>query len=312
MSNPNTVNGVDEQGIDLWFCLKVLKKRFILIILITLLAVTAGGAYSYYTQRTIYDARAILLVAQAAEKPQAVSQKNDLDSIINSAYSTPVLTMNTYLGQIKSEALMQRVIEKLHLEEKGYTNRALAGQINAAVVKDSNLIDVRVTSGSRDMAINIANTLSNEYIAMMAEKNQEAMDRSIKFMQDQVVIIKEGLTVTKDPAEKQRLEGVLTSLSQGITRTQIARSVGLGGNNLALVSPAMEAGYTVTPDMKLYIAAAFLLGLMASMALALLIEIHSTISQPSEETSTINNRKNQHKAHIVIPNHVEIQQEQRA
>jgi capsular polysaccharide biosynthesis protein len=306
MSNPNTANRVDERGIDLWFCLMVLKKRFILITLITLLAVTAGGAYSYYTQRTIYDARAILLVAQAAEKPQAVSQKNDLDSIINSAYSTPVLTMNTYLGQIKSEALMQRVIEKLHLGEKGYTNRALAGQINAAVEKDSNLIDVRVTSGSRDMAISIANTLSNEYIAMMAEKNQEAMDRSIKFMQDQVLIIKEGLTATKDPAEKQRLEGVLTSLSQGITRTQIARSVGLGSNTLVLVSPAMEAGYTVTPDMKLYLAAALLLGLMVSMGLALLIEIHSTISQPGEETSTINNEKNQHKAHIVIPNHVEM------
>ena len=45
--------------------------------------------------------------------------------------------MNTYLGQLKSEALMQRVIDKLDLDKQKYTPAGLAGMIDGTIVKDS-------------------------------------------------------------------------------------------------------------------------------------------------------------------------------
>jgi capsular polysaccharide biosynthesis protein len=57
--------------------------------------------------------------------------------------------MNTYLGQLKSEALMKRIIARLHLDPVEYTPAVLSGMIEATIVKDSNLIDVKVNNNDR-------------------------------------------------------------------------------------------------------------------------------------------------------------------
>jgi len=272
LSNPNISYEMNERVIDLRFLIKVLKKRFMLITLVTLLAVIASGTYCYYMLKPFYRARTLLLVTQATEtvnKSQITAQKDDLNSILNSAHRTPVLTMNTYVGMIKSEILMQRVIKKLHLDEMGYTPRSLANQINATVAKDSYLIEVTVNSSDPGLAVRIANTLNQEFMAMMTEKNQELMDHSVEFLQEQMGVIKNELANIKEPAEQNRLNNVITLLSEGITKTQIARNVDLG--NLVLVSPAM-APYPVMPKKLHIMTVAFILGLMASVGMAFLLE----------------------------------------
>lgn len=281
--NQNTNYDVDDQGIDLRTLINVIKKRFWIIALLTILAVTASGILSYFFITPVYVAKTVLLVTQAAEKPQVINQKDDVNSILNNAYRIPVLTMNTYLGQIKSEALMQRVINKLHLDQMGYTPRYLAGQIDATAAKDSYLIDVTVSNSDPILAADIANTLSQEFMALISEKNMEVMDRSVKFLRDQVKNIKAELAVATDPYEKQRLQGVLTLLTEGITRTQIARSIDLGSTSLAVISPAIAPNSPVGPNINKNMAVALMLGLMASIALIFLLEfLDNTIRTPND------------------------------
>ncbi len=271
MANQNNPVDPDEQEIDLRVYIQILKKRRAFIGAITLLAVLASAIVSFFILQPVYEARTVLLVSQAAEKLQTTSQGNSPDSIINNLSRIPVPTMNTYIGQLKSDALMLRVIEHMGLAEYGYTPRGLNGQVKVTNDKDSYLLDIAVNNKDPQLARDIANTLSQEFIASITERNQEVMNRSVVFLEEQMEAVRQELAGAESQAERERLQGTLNLLSEGITRTQIARSFDLGSTSLAVVSPAMSA-VRVKPDAKMNIAIAFLLGLMASVALALLLE----------------------------------------
>nr|WP_277441925.1 Wzz/FepE/Etk N-terminal domain-containing protein [Pelotomaculum isophthalicicum] len=418
-NNHNNPVEIDEQVIDLRVYVKILKKRRALIALVTLLAILTSAFLSFFVLPPVYEAGTLLLVTQATDKQQQVTgQQGDLNSIVNTISRIPVLTMNTYVGQAKSEAIMQRVIDKLGLAEKGYTTRSLAGQIKATAAKDSNLIEVTVSNTDPSLAADIANTLSREFLELISEKNQEQMERSVKFMQEQksstekeldqaveelkkfdseprgVAILQqemaaksqdlnkyqseltraevelqqiaaakmsleEGLANTSKTirvqkydqtqgrvvsseeinpaytslveklnekvaaqaekeaqvtgtrgvlavmnqqidqlqaeltdkktkqdrlqAEVQRLESTRKLLADKTAQTQIARSIDLGSTSVVVFSPAMAPAEPVKPKKKLNIAIAFVLGLMASVSLAFLLEfLDNTIKNPED------------------------------
>lgn len=177
----------DEIEIDLRQILSVLKKWYKLIIIMTLLCVATAGIVSYFVLSPVYQASTLLMVTQATDKlsTNINNNRNGLDSVVDMVNRTPVLTMTSYLGQLKSEALMQRVINDLHLDEQDYTPAGLAGSIDATIVKDSNLIEVKVSNGDPLLASRIANSLSGQYLAMMTDKNQEQLSRSVTFLNKQ-------------------------------------------------------------------------------------------------------------------------------
>ena len=274
-----------EKEIDLRVYIKVLKKRRVLIAAITLLAVLTSGVLSYFVLSPVYEARTILLVTQAADRSQAVAQKDDLSSIVNSVARIPILTMNTYVGQIKSEALMQRVIDKLRLAERGYKATSLAEQIKTTAARDSYLIDVTVTDNDPQLAADIANALNHELMGMITEKNQEQMDQSVKFLEQKMEQVRADMAKATLQSERVRLESMLALLSEGITRTQIARSIDLGSTSLVVVSSAMPPAGPVKPNKKLNITVAFLLGLMASVVLAFVLEFLDNTIKTSEDVT---------------------------
>jgi capsular polysaccharide biosynthesis protein len=168
--SPNAAE--DEIEIDLRQILKVLKKWRRLIIAITLCSALGAGLISYFVLHPIYEAETLLMVTVASDKlqttttaPQVVTQ-NGKETVINTA-PMPVLTMNTYLGQIKSEALMSRVIADLDLH--GQTIGSLSSMINASIVTDSNLIEVKVSNRDPVMAYKIANSVGSQYLELMKE-----------------------------------------------------------------------------------------------------------------------------------------------
>ena len=182
-SNRSPSAAEEEIEIDLRQILIVLKKWRKLIIIMTLLSGLSAAFISYFVMQPVYQAQTLLMVTQATDKLQTTptqTGQDGLDTVVNSVSRLPVLTMNTYLGQIKSEALMKRIITQLDLT--GYTPAGLSGAISASIVKDSNLIEVQVTNGNPELSSKIANTLSDEYLQLMPEKNQEQMSRSVDFL----------------------------------------------------------------------------------------------------------------------------------
>lgn len=188
----NNNNDPAEIEIDLRQFINVITKWRKLIITGTVICALSVGLLSFFVIPPTYEAETLLMVTQATDKlqtnPQA-NQKNDgLDNVVSTMSQMPVLTMTTYLGQIKSEAVMQRVIDKLELDPKVYTPATLADKIDASIVKDSNLLDIKITNGDPVLAAKIANAFSAEYLQLMTEKNKEQMTRSMTFLDGQQTI----------------------------------------------------------------------------------------------------------------------------
>ncbi|MFA7077991.1 MAG: Wzz/FepE/Etk N-terminal domain-containing protein [Syntrophomonas sp.] len=160
----------EEIEIDLRQILTVLKKRSKLIIAITLLTTLASGLISYFVLQPVYQAKTLLMVTVASEKLQTTVNpqlNQNRDPEVSPLTPMPVLTMNTYLGQLKSEATMKRALDDLKIP--GQTIGGLSSMVEASIVKDSNLIELKVKHTDPVLAAAIANTVSNEYLELMKE-----------------------------------------------------------------------------------------------------------------------------------------------
>ncbi len=177
---------LDEEFIDLRSILKVLSKWRKVIIGGTLLAVLTAGILSFFVLPPVYEAKALLLVTLATEKQQAAQQSGEgVEGVVEPITRIPVLTINTYLGQLQSEELMRRVIKRLKLDPALYTPKSLAQMVKASVQKDSNLIELSVQNSDPKLAADIANAICSEFLALLSEKNQEQMGRSVELLQKQ-------------------------------------------------------------------------------------------------------------------------------
>lgn len=176
----------EEEFIDLRTILKVISKWRKVIIGGTLLAVFTAGILSFFVLPPVYEAKALLLVTLATEKQQTTQQSAEgVEGVVEPITRIPVLTINTYLGQLKSEELMRRVIAKLKLDPNLYTPKSLADMIDASAQKDSNLIELKVQNSDPRLAAKIANAVCSEFLALLSEKNQEQMGRSVELLQKQ-------------------------------------------------------------------------------------------------------------------------------
>lgn len=214
----------DEIELDLRQIVAVLKKWGKLIVIVSLVLALCAGLISKLLIRPVYQAKSLVMVTKATEKLQtnAILQQNkNLEDVVSSAARMPIMTMNTYQSQLKGAALLTRVVEKANLN---CSAGQLAGMINTSIIKDSNMIEVTVQNSDPVLASRIANTLVVEYQQMMNEKDQDAMNRSVSFLQEQrAVIDKEMQTATEQLNEFYRqprgaavLEAEFTSMSEDL------------------------------------------------------------------------------------------------
>lgn len=185
-SGPNAP-AAEEEVIDLREYLKILSKYKKFIILGTIFCMVLAFIWSYLVLSPVYEAKTLLLVTSATSQLQTTQtqQDEDLEDVVGTLSRQPVLTMNTYLGQLKSEILFKRVIEDLGLDCDAYTPAGISAMVNATVVKDSNLIEVTVQNTDPQLAAAIANNLNKQFLNLISEKNEEQMSRSINFLKDQ-------------------------------------------------------------------------------------------------------------------------------
>jgi succinoglycan biosynthesis transport protein ExoP len=178
-------NGSEEElEIDLRQLIEIFKKWSRMILAGTILCVITAALLSYFVLPPVYEAQSLLMVTKATERlgnPQ--TQQDGLEGVVSSVSTLPVWTMNTYIGQITSPALKERVIKRMQ-EENG-SSTGIYGNIDASAVKDTNLIQVKVTSGDPYVATKMTNILTEEYVQYMTEHNQDQMSRSVSFLETQ-------------------------------------------------------------------------------------------------------------------------------
>lgn len=135
-----------ENNIDLREMLGVLKKKFWLISLITLIITIATGVYTYYYITPQYQATTELLVNKEDPAKQGVINQQEM--------------FDTYSGIMTSPRILKIAADKLNMKGK---EKALAGKINITSVKNSQIMSITVTDTNQKQAATIANTVADTF-----------------------------------------------------------------------------------------------------------------------------------------------------
>jgi len=198
-----------EGEIDLRQLLRVLRKWAWVMALITVVAVISAGVLSYFVLDPVYEAQVTLMVTQALPSTQPGGQPlqgQGLEQVMGVLARLPQMTLNTYVGQLTSESLMQRVLDSLHLDRQGYTARSLAGLVQAKNIKDTNLIQVTVSHTDPHLAAEIANAISRQFVDFVSEQNREQMAKSVEFLDTQTASVEKELAAAREELRKLQVQ----------------------------------------------------------------------------------------------------------
>ncbi|MFJ8512845.1 YveK family protein [Lysinibacillus xylanilyticus] len=142
-----------EKTINLFDFIKILKKRFILIMSLTALLVGIAAVMSYLVLTPVYQSETQILVNQkldAQQQTQFEAQKLEID----------LQLINTYSIIIKSPVILTKVIERLDLNS---TPEQLMDQISVTNANSSQVVSVKVKDSDSKQAVEIANTLAEVF-----------------------------------------------------------------------------------------------------------------------------------------------------
>ena len=142
-----------EKTINLFDFIKILKKRFILIMSLTALLVGIAAVMSYFVLTPVYQSETQILVNQkldAQQQTQFEAQKLEID----------LQLINTYSIIIKSPVILTKVIERLDLNS---TPEQLMDQISVTNANSSQVVSVKVKDPDSKQAVEIANTLAEVF-----------------------------------------------------------------------------------------------------------------------------------------------------
>ncbi|HAI20637.1 MAG TPA: hypothetical protein DCM14_01835, partial [Clostridiales bacterium UBA8153] len=110
-------------------------------------------------------------------------------SAVESVSRLPQMTMNSYMGQLTSPYFLDRVISAAKLNRAVYTPSVLQRMVRIQIVRDANLLEVRVQHTDARLATDVANAIGQEFVVFLAEANQAVMDRAVVFLQEQLDVV---------------------------------------------------------------------------------------------------------------------------
>lgn len=128
---------------------KVILKRWLLILMLTILSIGVALLISYFIQTPIYEAETQILVNQKSYENQQLVGAQNVD--------TDLRLINTYNVIIKSPVILAKVIEVLVLDT---TPEELMRQIEVSSADNSQVVNIRVQDENSERAVKIANTIA--------------------------------------------------------------------------------------------------------------------------------------------------------
>lgn len=127
----------------------IIKKRFLLITIITLFATLIAAVVSYFVIKPTYKANISVIIGKQDTVSTANTQLNDLTMYQKS--------VKTYTVLATSRTVAEDVIKKLNLD---VSVNSLISMISASTNADTEFITLAVKSEDPKLAVNVANQLA--------------------------------------------------------------------------------------------------------------------------------------------------------
>jgi capsular polysaccharide biosynthesis protein len=138
--------------VELQEYLQILKKRWLLILIITLAAASVSAAVSFFVIKPTYKADISVIIGKTDTNAVGSSQTANYNDVL--MYQKLV---KTYSELAKSRTVAEHAINSLGL---GITPAALKEMISVTPKGDTEFLTISVTSKNAEQAMNIANQLA--------------------------------------------------------------------------------------------------------------------------------------------------------
>lgn len=162
-----------EQYIDLREYLNVLRKRWWIIPVVSLIFAIISGIVSYFFMDKVYEANTTLYVITKQEQVQNTIAYNDL--------MAGQLMVKDYREFIKQRIIAKEVVSELKLD-KVMTEVALASKISVNLKNDTRIIEISVKDKSPEMVVKLADKLaevfSRKVVEIMKVENVQIIDKA--------------------------------------------------------------------------------------------------------------------------------------
>lgn len=140
-----------EETINLHEILKIIKKRLLLIISLTIVAVSVAVVISFYIMTPVYQAQTQILLNQKGNSEEIYSR---------SQIETDLQLISTYNDIITSPVILSKVIEDIQLDT---TPEKLSSQIKLSSQSDSKVLYIKVLDLQPIIAAKIANKIAEVF-----------------------------------------------------------------------------------------------------------------------------------------------------
>lgn len=278
---------------ELIYYLRALLKWWWLIVLATLIA----AAISYWnTSRLprLYRTDTTLMVGRFIQSA---------DPNASDFYTSQQLAQ-TYVQLVRRQPVLQGAVDALGLDVPW---PALAGQVNAWVVPNTQLIQISVVDTSPDQAAALADELAHQMILQspttpdseQAEQrqfiNQQINDLRAKIdgARKQVEALDKRLSIETSARAIQDIQGQIGALQQNMTVWQgnyaalLNTYRGSQTNFLSVVDPAVIPSAPFSPNVPYNVLIAALIGGLLAVGGALLLEYLDDTVKTTEDTERI-------------------------
>ena len=186
-----------EEEIELRQYWEVLRKRWVIVVVLPLIAALTSGIISFYVIKPVYQASTTLIVGKKAEAGEAATQMLD-----NNVLLANLQLAKTYATIAQSHTVEQNVIKALNLS---LTVEGLNGMISINPVKTTEILEIQVTNTNPELATSIANSMTQEFSKAVIE---------IKKV-DSVSIVDKAVTPTK-PVKPNKMLNILIAFVVGL------------------------------------------------------------------------------------------------
>jgi capsular polysaccharide biosynthesis protein len=138
-------------SVELKEYLKIIRKRFLLIAAIVIVACVLTGIKSFFFTDPVYSATSKLIVSQSVD----VNGKKELDY---SSIQSDMMLINTYIEIIQSAAILDKVAA--NYPDLQLTSAQISGMLEVSAAKGSQVMDISATDLSNERAAKVVNAVA--------------------------------------------------------------------------------------------------------------------------------------------------------
>jgi succinoglycan biosynthesis transport protein ExoP len=172
-----------EEEISLRELIEVMLAGKWIIILITIAAMLLSVVVSFGLLEPTYEAKTVLAVNQN-NLPKSPS--DGLEGLVNTFSGMPQVSVQSYVSQAKSAAVLNKVMERLNIDPHETSLNTFANKITINNIKDTELLEITVKDKSPEKAAEIANVLAEELVEFISTTNKLRTQKTLAFLEKQV------------------------------------------------------------------------------------------------------------------------------